>query len=211
MGRDGWRMASREANGARVIGVPVPDASFFKRVRAAGRLQPGDVPKQGLTLKAAEATRLLRGIIRFVADIPADTSPVVVWQADGSELWVDISTVSMACAPSLVRVSVKVGCDQLPDAAVVTVPFGVGSAAAPTGLVMSTLTRLDGPPVVVDRWTAGPDGLRLGGRPGAGPAAVRRMGTDKAGLALIPGSIAAGASTLLIQPMSRNDLSALGR
>lgn len=204
-------MAGRGVIGAQVIGVPVADASFFTRVRAAGRLEPGDVPKQGLTLKAAEATRLLRGIIRFVADVPADTSPVVVWQADGSELWVDIATVTMACAPSLVRISVKVGCDQLPDAAVVTVPFGVGSPQAPTGLVMSTLTRLDGPPVVVDRWTPALTAFAWEAVLELARRLCAEMGTDKAGLALIPGSIAAGASILLIQPMSRHDLSALGR
>ena len=45
----------------------------------------------------------------------------------------------------LVRIGVKVGCDQLAKPAVITVPFGVGTPDAPVGLVMSTLSRLDGP------------------------------------------------------------------
>ena len=204
-------MASRGAVGARVLGVPVTDASFFKPIRSAGSLEPGDVPKQGLTIKAATATRLLRGIIRFVADVSAGTSSVIVWEADGSELWVDIATTTMACAPALVRVSVTVGCDQLAEPAVVTIPFGVGSPDAPTGLVMSTLNRLDGPPVVVDRWTPALTAFAWEAVLELARRLCAELGTDKGGRPLVPGSIAAGASTLLIQPMSRHDLSALGR
>ena len=130
------------------------DASVLRAIRGADRLTPGSVTKRGVTVKAAEATRLLRSVIRFVADVPADSSPIVVWEQEGSELWVDISTIALTCIPGVIRVAVRVGCDQLPDPVVMTVPFGVGTPEAPTGLVMSSLSRLDGPDVVTGRWTA---------------------------------------------------------
>jgi hypothetical protein len=193
------------------LGAVLTDASVLKAIRGADRLRPGDVPRKGVTLKAAEATRLLRSVIHFVADVPADSSPIVVWEQEGSELWVDISATALTCLPGVVRVAVKVGCDQLPEPAAITVPFGVGTPEAPTGLVMSSLSRLDGPEVVTGRWTAALTAfaweavLELGRRPCA------ELGKDAAGLPLIPGSISAGSQTLVLQPMARNDLSGLGR
>jgi len=203
-------MAARDVP-ATDIRTLVKDASILRRLPTAGRLQPGELPKKTLTFKAAEATRVLKEVIRFVADVPRGTSPIVVWTQDGSELWVDISTVSLAAAPGLLRVGVKVGCDQLPEPAVIVVPFGVGTEDAPTGLVMSSLDRLAGPAIVTERWThaltafAWEAVLELASR------LCAQLGTDGSGHALIPGSIGAGASTVLIQPMSRNDLSRLGR
>ena len=204
----GHRMAGRRATGLSAV---LTDASILTALRGAGRLTPGSVPKRGVTVKAAEATRMLRTVIRFVADVPADSSPIVVWEQEGSELWVDISTVALTCIPGVIRVAVKVGCDQLPEPAVITVPFGVGTPEAPTGLVMSSLSRLDGPEVVTGRWTAA---LTAFGWEAVLELARRmcaELGSDAAGLPLIPGSIAAGSQILVVQPMARNDLSGLRR
>ena len=189
----------------------VADVSILRRLPSAGRLQPGEVPRKTLTFKAAEATRMLRQVIRVVSDVPAGTSPIVVWTEGGSELWVDISTVSLAAAPGLLRVSVTVGCDQLREPAVITVPLGVGTEQAPTGLVMSTLDRLDGPAVVTERWTPALTAFAWEAVLELASRLCAQLGNDAGGHALIPGSVGAGASTLLIQPQSRNDLSRLGR
>jgi hypothetical protein len=76
---------------------------------------------------------------------------------------------------------------------------------------MSTLDRLDGPEVVVARWSAAITAyawealLELATRLCAG------LGRDSRRLALIPGSIGAARGSLLIQPMSRHDLSGMRR
>jgi hypothetical protein len=187
------------------------DASVLRAIRGADRLEPGEVPKRGVTVKAAEATRLLRSVIRFVADLPADSSPVVVWELEGSELWVDTSTVALTCIPGVIRVTVAVGCDQLPERAVLTVPFGVGRPEAPTGLVMSSLSRLDGPEVVTGRWTGALTAFAWEAVLELTRRICAELGKDAAGLPLIPGSISAGSQTLVVQPMARNDLSGLRR
>ena len=207
-GRGSGALAVGAATGLRDV---LKDASVLKAIRGADRLQPGDRPKRGVTLKAAEATRLLRSIIHFVADVPADSSPIVVWEHEGSELWVDISTTALTCIPGVIKVAVKVGCDQLPAPAVITVPFGVGTPEAPTGLVMSSLSRLDGPDVVTGRWTAALTAYAWEAILELARRMCAELGKDAAGLPLIPGSIAAGSQLLVVQPMARNDLSGLRR
>jgi hypothetical protein len=194
-----------------VLGEGVKNPAWLKPVRLSERLEPGQAPKQTVTVPVAEAQRILRGIIRFVVDIPADTSTVVVWEQDGCELWLDAGTVSMACTEGLVRVGVQVGCDQLKEPVVLTVPIGVGTSKSPAGLVMTTVARLEGPDLLVARWS---DAVTAFGWEALVELARRlcaELGKDKAGLPLIPGAIAATRGALLIQPMSRNDLSALGR
>ncbi len=194
-----------------VLGAAVRDASWLTPVRSAARLRPGQVPKQSLTVPAAEAQRVLRGIIRFVVDIPADTSTVLVWQRDGSELWVDVATVTMACGDGLVRLGVKVGCDQLAAPTVMTVPIGVGSLDAPSGLVMSTVDRLDGPDIIAARWSEAITAFAWEALLELSRRLCAEIGHDASGLPLIPGAVGAATGALLIQPMARNDLSKLGR
>lgn len=197
--------------GSTELRAVLTDASVLKAIRGADRLEPGAVPKRSVTVKAAEATRLLRNVIRFVADVPPGSSPVVVWEQEGSELWVDISTVALTCIPGVIRVTVKVGCDQLPAPAVITVPFGVGTPEAPTGLVMSSLSRLDGPEIVTGRWTAALTAFAWEAILELGRRMCAELGKDASGRQLIPGSISAGSQTLVVQPMARNDLSGLRR
>jgi hypothetical protein len=94
---------------------------------------------------------------------------------------------------------------------VITVPFGVGTPEAPTGLVMSSLSRLDGPEVVTGRWTAALTAFAWEAILELARRTCAELGKDAAGLPLIPGSIAAGSQTLVLQPMARNDLSGLRR
>lgn len=193
-----------------VIGIPIADASWFRPVRAAGRLEPGTLAGKPLSVPDAAATRLLRGIVHAVADIPSDTSTVVVWQRDGSELWVDVGTVTLSSLDGMVRVAVTVGCDQLGKPVVLTVPLKVGTPQAPAGLVMSSVDRLTGPDVVTALWSDAVIAfgweclLELSRQLCAG------LGRDSAGLPLIPGAVAATKGVLVVQAMSRNDLSQLG-
>jgi len=196
---------------APVFGPGLENPAWLQPLRLSGELEPGQVPGQVVTVPAAEAQRALLGLIRFVVDIPADTSTVVVWERDGAELWVDVATVTLTCSDGLVTIGVTVGCDQLDKPVVMTVPLGVGTAQAPTGLVLTTVERLDGPDLVVARWSDAITAFAWEGLMELARRACAHLGKDKNGLPLIPGAIAATADALLVQPMSRNDLSALGR
>ena len=123
----------------------------------------------------------------------------------------DVATVTMTCADGLVRVGVKVGCDQLDSPMVMTVPIGVGTAEAPSGLVMSTVDRLDGPDLIVTHWSEAITAFAWEGLLELARRLCAEMGRDGSGLSLIPGAIGAAKGALLIQPMSRNDRSTRGR
>lgn len=212
----GRRAATTQANAIGippdlVLGAAAKNLEWLRPIRLADRLEPGQVPKRLVTVPAHEAQRFLRGIIRFVVDIPADTSTVVVWERAGSEMWVDVGTVSIACSEGLVRIGVKVGCDQLDKPVVLTVPIGVGSPGSPAGLVMTTVDRIAGPDLLVARWSEAITAFAWEALVELARRLCAQLGKDKAGLPLIPGAIAATKAALLVQPMSRNDLSALGR
>ena len=91
--------------------------------------------------------------MRFVADIPADTSLDLVWQHDGSELWVDAGSIELVCGAGLLTVGLTVACDELHRSVRVTVPFAVGGADASRGLLMAAMNRVDAPALVADRWS----------------------------------------------------------
>jgi hypothetical protein len=194
-----------------LFGTTITNPAWLKTVRLSGRLEPGQLPKGQLTVPVAEAQRLLRAVVRFVVDIPADTSTVVVWEQDGSELWLDVATTTIACADGLVTIGVTVGCDELPKAVPVSVPIGVGSAKAPAGLVMTTIDRVDGPDLISARWSEAITAYAWESLVELARRLCAQTGKDRSGLPLIPGAIGAARGALLIQPMSRNDLSGLGR
>jgi hypothetical protein len=194
-----------------LFGTTLKNPPWLAVIRQTGRLTPGAVPKDQLSVPVEQAQQLLRAIVRFVADIPADTSTVIVWERDGSELWVDAGTTTIACADGLVTIGVTVNCDELRKPVAISVPIGVGSANAPAGLVMTTFDRLDGPDLITARWSEAITAFAWESLVELARRLAAHTGNDKAGLALIPGAIGASKGVLLIQPMSRNDLSALGR
>ena len=194
-----------------LFGTTLKNPSWLKVIHQPGRLTPGAVPKGQLSVPVDQAQRLLRAIVRFVVDIPADTSTVIVWEREGSELWVDVGTTTIACADGLVTIGVTVNCDELRKPTRVSVPIGVGSAQAPAGLVMTTFDRLDGPDLITARWSEAITAFAWESLVELARRLAAETGKDKAGLPLIPGAIGASRGVLLIQPMSRNDLSGLGR
>lgn len=163
----------------------------------------GKTTKDLLTIPARDAQRLLRDVVRLVADLPRDTTPIVVWEQGADELEVDTAATTITCAEGLVTIGVRVSCDQVDEQVAVEVPFAVGTAEAPTGLVMSTFTRLSGPRVVTDVWSDAITAFAWESLVEVARRVCAQLGRDTRSRALIPGGIAAGTRVLLIQPMSR--------
>ncbi len=186
-------------------------ADWFTVLRNAGRLEPGELPNRLLTIPGRDAQIALREIVRLVADLPTGTSSIVVWQQDGSELWVDTGTIALACREGLVTISVTVSCDQIAKPVTIAVPIAVGTKDAPSGLVMSTLTHVDAPQIINERWSDAITAFAWEALLELARRLCNNLGRDAAGLPLIPGAIASARDALLIQPMSRHDLSALGK
>ncbi|WP_426560700.1 hypothetical protein ACPPVT_12535 [Angustibacter sp. McL0619] len=204
------RASSRTPLPPPALGKGIKNPAWLPPVRASTRLEPGQLTTKFVTVPAEEAQRVLLGMIRFVVDIDADTTPIVVWQREGDELWVDVSATTLTCADGLVQVGVRVGCDQLRVPLTMRVPLGVGTPKSPTGLLLTTVQRLDGPDLVTSRWSDAITAFAWEAVIELARHVCAALGDDKSGLPLVPGALAATEKALLIQPMSRHDLSAVG-
>ncbi len=171
------------------------------------KLKPGQRAPKKLNVPVRSLRKVLPDVTRLVADLPKGSLPRVVWTDGFSELLVHTDSVRLTVTTGLIRVSVRVQCDQTKSPVVITVPFAVGTEDRVNGLTMSTFNVVEGPAVVVDTWADAITAfcweciLEL----------VRRLaaevGNDGSGRALIPGSIAAAPNRLIIQPMARHNLS----
>ncbi len=180
----------------------VQTAPWIAKVGPAKKLKPGELTRGLMHIPQGEAQTALRGVVRLVADLPRDSTPVVVWQDRGSELEIDTAATSLSCRVGVVTVGVAVSCDQLSEQAVIEVPLGVGTAERPTGLVMSALTHLAGPSVVVDRWADAITAFAWECVVETARRLCELAGADAGGRPLTPGAIGAESKALIIQPMS---------
>jgi len=129
----------------------------------------------------------------------------VVWQQGAAELEVDTASVRIRCEEGLVTLGVIVSCDQLDAPTLIEVPLAVGTAEAPTGLVMSTVNRLQGPQVVTGAWSDAITAFAWEALLEVARRICEALGQDSARRAIVPGGIAAARGALLIQPMARPD------
>jgi len=189
-----------------VADVPVRNNEWFRRLDRRLRLEPGTPAPDLLRVPTGDAQKILREIVRFVADIPRGSSPDVVWVQGASELLVHTAGIGLSCLTGQVTVSVPVSCDQLPEGAQIDVPFGVGTDKAPSGLVMSTMSRPAGPSVVVDEWAGAVTAFAWEALLHLAQQLCADVGRDGQGRALVPGYIAAARSLLLVQPMARHSI-----
>lgn len=187
-----------------VLGVAVHDDTWFRPVDSRAGLDPGRATSNLLKVPAGDAQRILRQTVRLVADIPRNASPDVVWVQGASELLVRTGGIGLSCLSGLVTVALSVTCDQLQKDATIQIPLGVGTAKAPSGLVMSTLTRPVGPDLVVDIWSGALIAFAWEAVVHLAQQLCAAAGKDAAGRPLIPGYIAAERGVLLIQPMARH-------
>lgn len=191
--------------GTGLLDVDLRDAAWLTRLDPTVALPPGAPAPTVLRVPAAEAQKVLRDTVRFVADIPKGSSLQFVWVQGADELRVDAGEIELACDTGLVTIGLRVGCDQLARDAVVAVPLAVGTAERPAGLVMSTLTRPVGPELVVDGWSGALVAFAWEALLHLAQALCAAAGSDAARRALVPAGIAAQRRLLLIQPAARHD------
>lgn len=180
----------------------VKTASWITKLGPVDHLEAGELTEELMRIPQTEARTALRAVTRLVADLPRGTTPIVVWEERGSELEVDTAATTLKCTVGMVTIGVSVRCDQVPQWTLIEVPLGVGTEKRPTGLVMSALTAVAGPPIVVDRWS---DALTAFGWECIIETARRLCelaGADSTGRPLTPGAVGAGSTIFLIQPMS---------
>jgi hypothetical protein len=190
----------------RLLGVELDDVGFLRvsRRRAIG---PGTVIDDSIEVPEPAAQKLLRSIIRLVADIPAESPPGVVWQLGRNELLVHTETATFACSSGLVRVGFSVECDQLETPATVTVPIAVGTTAAPKGLVMSTFSRVDAPPAVAAVWSDAIAAFAWEALLELARKLCAALGDDNQGRPLIPVAVGAAPRLFIVTAMARHDTS----
>jgi hypothetical protein len=185
-----------------ILGATVTDRDWFRALGPGVYLSPGRAAPDLLRVPVGDAQRILRQTARVVADTPRDGSGDLVWVAGASELLVRLDGLNLTCGVGLVTVGIPVGCDQLPGPATVTVPIGVGTQDAPSGLVMSTLDKPVGPAVVVDRWADPLVGFAWAALVHLAQSLCAAAGRDATGAPLLPGYLGSGLDVLLVQPMA---------
>lgn len=193
----------------RISDLPVARRRWFVPIETdvdTGTKAPTDI-----RIPQADANRLLRGFVRFVADIDAGSTLELVWQRGHDELWVDAGSITLKCAPGILSTQLSVGCDQLPRPVTVTVPFAVGRPDAPRGLLMATTDRVDAPAIVAEGWSAAITAFCWEAILEVARRVSAESGNDQQGRPLVPGAIGADEGLLVVHPMARHDLTGLER
>ncbi|HMM93828.1 hypothetical protein [Phycicoccus sp.] len=171
----------------------------------SGPLDPGTRTDTAVEAAPKTLQRLLLDVVRRVADLPAGSSGVVVWQLGGDELEVRTRTATLTCDEGVVTVGVQVSCDQLDATATVSVPLAVGTRKVPAGLVLSAFDRVLAPALVADRWSDALTGFAAESVLELARVIAAASGKDSRGRPLVPGAIAAAPSRFVVQPMARFD------
>lgn len=188
------------------VTVELKRFDWFKPLPPDVVVPPGTVSPELIRVPERDAARVLLAVIRLVADIRADQPPNVVWTLGNDELQVVLDKTRLSCAPGLVTIGLTVQCDEVRGAQRMDVGFAVGRPDRPTGLVMSTFDRVQGNSIIASTWSESLTAFAWEALIAMAEQLAGGMGKDSRGRALVPGSIAAGASALFIDPMARHDL-----
>lgn len=166
------------------------------------RLPPGATARP-MTVSAHHAAALYVTAFAAAAQVPstAPASTAVVWADGEHELLVYPDRVRVLFQDGFVLAGITVYTEQT-GTVEVSVPFAVGSASAPAGLMIATEPVPRGPALVVERWgdqliaAAWQALVHLAG----GIAAT--AGTDTSGAPLIPAALTATAAGLTVLPQA---------
>lgn len=196
-------MASLRDSLAGLVDFDLHDRDWLTTITAS--VPVGTPVESTTTVPQGDAQRILRAVVRLVADLPVDSPPQVVWTVGDSELLVHTDTITLTCTVGLLRVGIDVECDQVQGRQTMSVPFAVGTQDAPSGLVMQTYDRLDGPAVITAVWTDAITAFAWESVLETARRLCAEVGSDTRGRPLVPGSIGSGSGVLLLRPMARHD------
>ena len=189
--------------------IPLRNVDWFRTLAPGVKLSAGAVAPEVLRVPVRDAEVVLRRLIHLVADIPADSPPTVVWVLGKDELLVLLDKTRLACAAGLVTISLFVECDELRGTKRIDVPLAVGTAARPSGLIMSTFDRVAAPPEIADTWSGSLTAFAWEALVTVAKQLAAGVGRDAAKRPLVPATIAADANVLLVGAMARNLLPTL--
>ena len=183
-----------------VLGV---DLSRLRTMPTGLRLTDRRAASKWLSIPVATVNRMVPAVTRLVADLPTGTTPEVVWTSGSAELLVHTDQVSIAASAGVLQVAITVECDQVPEAATVTVPFVTGTVDNPRGLFLASFERPAGPAPVVAVWADALIAFAWESVITLATTLAAAAGQDAQGRALVPGVIAASRSALQVLPMPR--------
>ena len=185
--------------------IKFADFDWLTRLDDGIVLSAGQLAPKNTEVPTKDAQQIVASVVRLVLDLPRNSNPRVVWTLGDSELLVHSDTTKIACSSGVVTISVQVECDQCPPVTI-PVPLGVGTRRAPSGLVMSTFSDLEGPAAIVGVWSDALSAFAWETLLEVARSVAAGVGSDARGLPLVPGSVGAAPGRLLIQPVARHSL-----
>jgi hypothetical protein len=168
---------------------------------AAAPLPAGTVGPE-IPIDPGSFTRLFVSAATQAGGAAAGSTGTVVWQLGGHELEVAVGQVQVKLDDGLIAVSIPVSCDQV-KAAVVQVPFAIGSKTAPAGLIAATEQTPRGPDMIVRVWGEALVAFAWQTLLTVLTRIAGRAGVDADGAGLIPAAINAGTDGVRILTQAR--------
>jgi hypothetical protein len=165
-------------------------------------LKPGTVGPR-IPVDVRTAAELVRASVR------PERGEAILWEEGENALLVHTGKIDLDFRDGQVIVAIPVRCDQV-RSAVVRVPFAMGSAERPAGLVAATHARPDGPPEVVEIWGEALTALAWQALLGVASVLAGESGEDLDGTGLIPVALAATPDGFTVLTMARHPFDRVG-
>ena len=183
-----------------ILGV---DVGRLRRMPTGLTLTDRAAASTWLTVPVSTLNKMMPAVTRLVADLPAGTTPEVVWTSGAAELLVHTDQVTLAASSGVLEVGIGVECDQLAQPATVTVSFATGTDKNPRGLFLATFERPAGPAAVVGVWSDALTAFAWESVVTLATELAAAAGRDGQGRPLVPGVIAAAGDAVQVLPMPR--------
>ncbi len=120
-----------------------------------------------------------------------------------NELLVETGKIDLRFDDGVVIVSIPVRCDQI-RAAIVNVPFALGSSKRRAGMIVATESSPRGPPVIIELWGEALTALAWGALLRVSATLARESGRDLDGAGLIAVGLTATKNGLQVLTMARH-------